>query len=437
MQSIKLTPRWKRWCAVLLLSCALGYVLLHVSAEVRGARLTYVEGDPERLKAALAVYPVQADVHRRLGAVYLSDPWRFDPAQAVSHYEMAVRLEPFTWSAWLNLGYGYEQQGDAERAERAYLTGVELAPRYFYPRWLYGNFLLRHGAIERSFDQLQYAADIRPWAVGSICSMIWQITGGQPDAVVQFSSRLKSGQARASVCQYLLTQQAYQPAVAVWSAIEETDPARMTASRWLLSTLRGAGQWSLARQVWEEVVRKQVGGKADASSAEWALWDGGFEHETSLGAFEWSLTSTQDVSVVRDQSERFEGSRSLRLEFLRHQKVNFNGVSQDLWVKPSTQYRLQFYYRTEKLPEVNGLLIALSDAQEPTRFNMESAPLGNPQQWTNQHIQFTTPAGTQVLRLHILRRPVQQLYDFIRGKVWFDAFRLEEVKYENKDKGND
>lgn len=411
---------------MLLLSSALGYTLLEVSAQVRGIRMTYVEGDPERLQAALKVHPAQPDVHARLGAVYLFDPWQFNPAQALSHYETAVRLQPFAWSAWLNLGYAYEQQGDADRAERAYLTGVQLAPRYFYPRWLYGNFLLRRGELNRSFDQLQQAADIRPSAVGSICSMIWQITGGRPDAVVQFSGRLTSGQARASVCQYLLTQQQYQPAVAVWATIDDTDPARITTSRWLLSTLRAAGRWSLARQVWQEIAPKQLAGKTTVSSVDWALWDGGFEQETPLGAFEWSINSSQDVQAIRDRSEQYEGDRSLRLEFLRHQKVNFSGVTHELWVKPLTRYRLEFYYRTEKVPEANGLFIALGDAEAPAQFNLEF-PLNNPQQWTAQHIQFETPAETRVLRLQILRRPVEQLYDFIRGKVWFDAFRLEEI----------
>jgi hypothetical protein len=258
--------------------------------------------------------------------------------------------------------------------------------------------------------------------------MIWETTGGNPAAVVEFSARLVSGEARGGVSQYLLTQGEYQQAVAVWESIADTDPAQFSAGRSLVSTLCVAGQWPLAHQVWQKVVRKQFAEKGDISSSDLSFWNGSFEHETPVGAFDWSITGNQDVNARRDDSEHHEGNQSLLLEFERHQKVNFAGVTHELWVKPSTRYRLQFYYRTEKVPEMNGLVVALTDAESPARFSMESKPLGNERQWTVQHVQFETPAETRVLRLQILRRPVEQLYDFIKGKVWFDSFNLEEIK---------
>jgi len=76
---------------------------------------------------------------------------------------------------------------------------------------------------------------------------------------------------------------------------------------------------------------------------------------------------------------------------------------------------------------MNGLAVVLSDAEAPARLSVESTPLGNKSQWTGQEIVFETPAETRVLRLQIVRRPVEMIYDYIKGKVWFDSLTLDEM----------
>jgi len=433
---VNVTSAWKRLGVLLLLGAALVWVLFHLWAQVRGTRMANVVGDAEHLKTALAYDPGQAEVHTRLGFYYLYDPFLFDPPQAVQHFEAAVEIQPFDWNAWSNLGRAYEQQGDVARAERAYLFGIELAPHYFYPRWAYGNFLLRRGEIDRAFRELRRASDIHPQAIGNICDLIWQTTGGNAEVLVQFGTSLRTGSAKGAVSQCLMARAEYQRAVNVWKTLTRDDPAKIDTGRSLVSWLTGAGQWPLAYLVWQEVVREEFKASGEVSPADLMFWNGDFDYDMAVGGFDWSINSSQEVEARLDTVERYRGNQSLLLEFKQHQRVNFSGVTHDLWVEPSTRYRLRFYYKTEKVPETNGLAVVLTDVESLTRFSFESKQLGNESQWTRKEITFETPAETRILRLQIVRRPVGQIYDYIKGRVWFDSFSLEPAPLEITDSPN-
>ncbi|KXK03361.1 MAG: Tetratricopeptide repeat protein [Acidobacteria bacterium OLB17] len=48
--------------------------------------------------------------------------------------EEAVKLSPYDYRWWIELGRASEQAGNAERAETAFRHAVELAPTYTIPR---------------------------------------------------------------------------------------------------------------------------------------------------------------------------------------------------------------------------------------------------------------------------------------------------------------
>jgi hypothetical protein len=323
------------------------------------------------------------------------------------------------------LARGYEERGDRQKAEQAYRIGIELAPNYFYSHWVYGNSLLRHEEIERSFAELRRAADVYLLAISNICDLIWQTTGGNAEIVTQFGLSLRSGSARSGICECLLSRAEYQRAVDIWRTLKRDDPAKSVASRSLVSSLSKASQWSLAHLVWRDIVSSEFEASGKATPADLSFWNGDFESDVDVGGFDWHIKSTPEVGARLDSLEQYHGQRSLVLNFNQHQRVSFNGVTHNLWVEPSTRYRLRFYYKTEELPERNGLAVVLSDAEMPARFTVESGLLGNQRQWTEREVFFETPAETRMIRLSIVRRPVGQLYDYIEGRVWFDTFSLE------------
>jgi hypothetical protein len=421
---VSLTSSWPRIGLILVLAAALVGALVHLTARIRATQMANVVGGVENLQAALAHDPSQAKVHTRLGLYYLYDPFLFNPAQAIHHFGAAVSLHPFAWDGWSNLASAYEQQADMTNAAQSHLTAITLAPNYFYPRWAYANFLLRQGKLDHALGEFRRVADVYPETVGNICELIWQATAGNSETLVRFGSSLRSNQAKAGLSQYLARRAEYRQAVDLWQKLPKNDPTRMETGRQLVSTLTQARQWSLARLIWLDVAGKTAEVNGNAGSADLAFWNGDFEFNPTPAAFDWSIASTPEVDAGFDPFQSFHGKRSLVLDFKRYDRVNFEGITHDLWVEPSTRHVLQFYYKTEQVPQDNGLAIVLTDALAPDRFRIESPPLESTEQWSRQKITFETPAETWVLRLHIVRRPVGQVYDYIAGKVWFDTFSL-------------
>lgn len=428
---INFDSAWKRLGLLLLISAASAWAGLHLSAQIRGTRAANAVGGTENLEAALAYDPSQAEVHTRLGFYYLYDPFLFDPSQAVHHCEAAVRLHPFDSEAWSNLARAYEQQDDVARAERAYAIAIDLAPNHFYPRWVYGNFLLRQAELEPAFSQFGRVADAHLPAIDNICELIWQTTGGDAEALVRFGMGLRSGASKARVCHCLSARGDHQRAVAVWKTVAERDPIKIDAGQSLISSLVAAGQWSPAHLVWQEVIKQRVEKGRQLSPADLAFWNGDFEYDTMVAGFDWNISSTEAVKAGFDPFERYHGNRSLLLEFRQHQKVSFNNAVHDLWVERPTRYILRFYYKTENVPEKTSLYVVLSDAESPTRFNIQSEELGNEDQWTKKEIGFEIPTPARVVRLSIVRKPRAKLFDYMDGKVWFDSFTLEPASNES------
>lgn len=419
---IRLFPVWARMGVLLLTSAALVWGIVQLTARVRGAQMANLVGGVQTLKLALIYDPGQADVHTRLGTYYLYDPFLFDPVQAVHHFEMAVRLQPFQFRAWSDLGRAYEQRNDPVRAERAYQVSIALAPNYFYPRWAYANFLLRRGNLSRAFAEFRRVADIAPESTQNICEFVRQATGGQVEALTEFGRQLRSGWAKWGICQCLAQLNDYQRAVDVWNTLAADDAARVETGRSLIAFLLEARQWWPAYQVWQGVLTSI---KGDVSPADRLFWNGGFEHEVIVRGFDWTISSSQQVEASIDPTEHHQGQQSLRLEFKQHRNVSFDGIARDLWVEPSTVYRLQFYYKAEGLSEDNGLAVVVTDAETPTRLSLHSEPLGREAEWTLRQLVIETPPQTRVLRLHIVRRPTERVYDYVEGRVWFDSFSLE------------
>jgi hypothetical protein len=423
---IHLTAGWQRLGVLVLVAGALVWVLVRLSAQARAAQLANLVGDVASLQAALAADPSQAEVHSRLGLYYLYDPVLFDPAGAVAQLEAAVRLQPFAASGWAHLARGYEQQGDLARAQQAYGISLELAPNHFEPHWLYANFLIRHDQRERALPELDRAAQIDPEAMGNICELIWQTMEHPAPVLVQFGQHQGSGYVRGRISQFLVNHGQYQSAVALWRTVAVQDPAQLPTGRALVSALIGAGQWAWADGIWREVVQREYQARGQPISPQaWAFWNGGFEQEDSAGGFDWQLSSSGSVAARLDTGERYEGSRSLELEFIEHQEVSFSGVTHDLPVEPSSRYRLRFYYKADGLPERNGVAVVLSEVGGAERWSRRWEAPGPVSQWSEQEMEFETPPATRLVRLQIQRQPTGRLYDYIEGKVWFDAFTLE------------
>jgi len=127
-------------------------------AEVLGARGRYAEA-AEEYKKALAVQPLDAGVHNKLGICY---QYLQDDAQAQREYERALELRPSYAEAWNNLGTLEQSRRRFKQAERAYKKAISMKPALATAWKNIGHAYVALGRIQEAFEAYREACRLDP-----------------------------------------------------------------------------------------------------------------------------------------------------------------------------------------------------------------------------------------------------------------------------------
>jgi hypothetical protein len=398
----------------------LGWVRL--SQDFQARALASLDKDAEVLQEAAHMLPHDAELHHQLGLVYLLDPRFLNADQALAHFHRAVELSPYDYNLWIDLGRAYEQQGQTQLATQSYHRAITIAPTYFRPQWVYANFLLREGRTEEGVTEFVHLAGLDPDATTNIFDLVWQAGGGNGQVMTTFGQRLPSDRTRAELVAFLAQRGAYSEALAVWDRLAPDPQFKVESGLALISKLIERQHWEQAQPIWLEVVKARYG---PVPADEARFWNRGFERDPMTAGFDWFLQSTPQVDVTIDSAVSQAGARALRLRFREHDGVRFDGVRHDLPVDPSSRYLLRFQYKTEGSLARTGIIVEVTDAERRDRLRVQSQPLRNPTQWTEETVAFETSPDTRAVRIEIRRQPIDLLHDYIAGQVWFDSFSLE------------
>jgi tetratricopeptide (TPR) repeat protein len=389
-------------------------------------------------EAVLSTIPLlPSSLRAQLGVQYLYDPLIFDPQRALVHLLQAVRESPFDFRNWVHLGQGYEAVGDRARAEAAYRRALACAPAYFLPRWLYANFLLKRGERERAIEAFAHAARANPEAVANIAELLQDA-----DALRRLDHLAGRTDVRVRVCAFLLARGAFAPALALWRDLAwgADEGAKLGLARALIARGIAIGEAEEAHRLWREVSERLYG-----RATEDLIWNGGFEHpllveklaDRRLPAFdvpldrgfEWTIEDQEGVvaEVVREGA--YEGGRALRLTFVRPEGVRFSGVAQLVLLRPATTYELRFAYRADLRGDPRVVVEIVDAPQGAPRSDRALVRWEIPQgagrsEWRLVRAIFRTSPTTSLALLRIRREPADSLADFVKGRLWFDAFAL-------------
>jgi len=379
---------------------------------------------------ALKYSPRDPLIRWRWGGVYLKaanekmeESWR---EAAIDEFRAATRMSPDDYRLWLALGRALDRGGDIEGARVAFDRAIELAPNHFDPRWAFGNYLLRAGDRDGSFEQMRLALSSRPSALPLVFDYAWGVYRGDGKAIAAALDPPR--QVKPQLAGLLIYRGRVDDGMAVWRAMTETsagDAQKVTEA------LFNTGNFHKAYEVWTSVEIPNRPAPDQGS----LLSNGGFEGSVASGRktlfLTWQINPIPGEKLVQDSKEPREGRRSLRAGFDVRGNASFIIASQTVPAKPSTSYRLAFSIRTDKLQSLSTPLVEVFDSayalEQRNRVRVATLPLPNgDSEWTDHKLEFTTSAQTEAVTVRIVRPACSEPPCPIEGHVWFDEFKLTE-----------
>jgi tetratricopeptide (TPR) repeat protein len=365
--------------------------------------------------------PSDPFVHWRLGVLVQREFNANNLDETARDFQSAVQLSPNDFRYWDELGRALEATGNSEGAELALRRSTELAPEYSYPRWHFGNLLLREGKLDEAFANLFRAASANAQLWPQVLNLAWQVYDGDVNRIA--NEACKEPGVRITFAVYLVGVKRFDDAVRLWTTLSVSDRKQLAPSgRELRKALFEAKQYHAALEITRDI--EEDGSEVPQPEQ---FSNGDFEKKIIIPvsrSFGWTIGSGVQAQMSI-QGQAHSGLHSLRIVFSAPNKLDRINAAQTIVVQPNTQYHLECYARTEKLSSATTPVIAIIDSADSTMLG-SSAPLPTgTNDWQKFTIDFKTKNGDGITVL-IGRLPCS-VGDVcpIFGTVWYDDFNLQ------------
>jgi len=381
------------------------------------------QGGVEMAQVAVRWAPDDPLTHWRLASFEEKDFSSENLAAAVKEYQLAVKASPYDFRYWMELGRALEATGDREGSEKAARRAVELAPNYSHPLWQFGNVLLREGKIDEAFKQLSRAADADDSMCPPVFGLAYQVFGNDLDKIV---NALTAPSVRMRFAIDLIKAGSFDQAARVLRTVKADDrKAQSALTDEMLKSLLESKQYRAALSLLREF-------EPDPSQLPIPeqIWNGGFEQAVPVSdpkPFHWLINSRAQAQIAVDPHAH-SGSGSLRIIFAAPNKLERVPISQTIIVEPDTQYRIQFYQRTDKLVSASTPVVAITGGTSNEFLaSAPPAPSGSTD-WQLATMTFKTKPTIDGISIGIFRsgcgeQPICPIF----GTVWYDDFDLQRV----------
>jgi hypothetical protein len=368
---------------VSLLAIALCLFLIQASARFGFSRLltryALMTHSTEVADAAVQLNPSDPDAQRARAAVY---NYERQPSEAAKSLESAVSLRYRDDYLWIELGNTREELGDTNGALAALDQAVRWAPYYAHTHWQRGNLLLRMNRVNEAFTDLRQAATANRKYLPNLIDLAWGFSKGD----------LKTTQ----------------------SLIRLSDNTELI--RYLVGkSFRDA--FILAH-----------------GSASTSFLNGGFEDPLVLNdvTFGWIVAPQQKNHLAVDVSEKFEGAKSLQINFDGNWIPGTPLLSQTIVVEPQHTYRISFALKTKDLVTGGPPLITVTDATNNQLLGKSQNFPTPTNPWVTLNFVFTTSSTSQAAVVRLERNNCDSTPCPIFGTLWLDQFQIEQTKFATK-----
>jgi tetratricopeptide (TPR) repeat protein len=338
---------------------------------------------------------------------------------SITGFENVVRSSPNDYRWWIELGRVEEQAERRDRAEVAFRRAIELAPSYAYPRWQYGNFLLRSGRPDEAFLEFRKTAENNYTYREQVFSLAWDYFDHDPARVEALAA--DTADSRASLALFYAARGQAEASLRVWNMLsDEQKSQNPQIARTIAQALT---EKKFFRQGLE--FSRQVGIDPEAQFE--AVTNGDFER--SFGNpddnyYGWNIErGNKNLDISADSSVKHSGNRSLRVNFRTFVNPSLANPWQVLAVQPGGDYVLRFWVRTENLRSAGMPIVEVLETSEYHLLAASPAMATGTNDWQETVLEFKAAENADGVVVRLSRSYCGEACPIV-GMLWLDDFTL-------------
>lgn len=349
-----------------------------------------------------------------------------DLPRSLTEYELAVANAPGDFRYWLELGQAHARRGNSVDAEKALRRALELAPNYSRVQWAIGNFYLREGRNDEAFTEIRKAAQGDPSFANSAVGSAWQIFGGDVEQIRGYVG--DSANLKAAFAVVLAREKLFDQSLAVWLDV----PVELRRT-----DFKANGEDIYQKMIAAKKFRTAFGifvansATDDKTFALGRVTNGGFEAENPKvpSMFEWQIAEGAEPQIGIDNTQKHNGSISLKMIFNSTDGKSFRSFSQTVAIEQNRRYAFEVFYKSE-LKSGATLKWEVVDAADPKVIYATTDAVATSSDWTQLKTEFATPPNAEAVVVRLVRVPCQTTQCAISGRVWFDDVSLSALNYD-------
>jgi hypothetical protein len=333
-------------------------------------------------------------------------------------------LSPQNALYWADLGAAYDWAGRQNEAISAFHRALKLFPNSPDINWRVANFCIRTGKTAEGFQSLRKVLLGGSVPRPDVFALAARATHN--NRTILDEVLLPDTSIFADYLNFQIGRDDIGAAEQVWHRLLELKlPFDLRQAFPYLDALIRHRKLAEVSEAWS-LLRNRFPSEVSSDAANGNLVaNGSFEHEILNGGFDWRVVPTKGASVSLDTENRFDGARSLRIDFDSTENPYYCYVFQYVAVKPETRYHFSGYLRVKGITTDSGPAFEVSDAYDTKKLFFSADGLVGTSDWSLQEFEFKTQQSTQLLVVRVSRRPSHKLANQIAGTVWVDNVKLE------------
>jgi hypothetical protein len=387
------------------------WITQHYRASASSADLSL-----DGLQQAVRLDPANAEYHDMLGRYYLYVSQ--DALQGAAQFQRAAALDPHSSRYWLDLASAKGLSGDVADQRSALQTALHVDPKTPKTAWEVGNFFLVDGNAEVALDSFKAAIQYDPVSVRPALELCWRAT--HDVNMILAHAMPKDLSPHMELLRMLYEQNQPDAAMTTWRALVGLNQQyKVTDAMPFVDYLIRQHRIADAQEVWSSLAKISASLRPSTSDGN-LIVNGSFDEDIIPGGFSWRLQAPALQNTRLDSQELHTGTASLALDFEGPAFRDY-GLSQLVPVRPNQLYELKVTAKSQEIQSAEGPRVMVEDEKHIVIAKGEEWQ--GTHGWDEQSILFTTPPGTELVRVYVGRVTGAGL---IRGRLWLDNFRMYE-----------